>query len=351
MNEPALIEKSAFFIEEFTMYKFVVRLNGTEAAFSPLFRNRTRRPKVCTSVSFFIFRDRHRVHHSLLDIGPGVNEAIQTQDQYPEPFPLDWVILSHSHMDHILGLDVLCGDYHWWAKVNSREPARLKVHCFEETFEETVNTHFRFQQKMIDHSPATPGKDEVLWTDGQAEFRVTLLEVKHFRRSAVSLFSFSDGTEEPVRVVCLFDFDDFFPPNSPQAQAGGHANNPLFHKPDLLIAEATAWTNQKHTIGKDGTHLSFEQLADYISLWSPLQTRVVHYAGFEDMVGSDGPQEYRRKVEQGLHLHPSEGPVSPWEMTAAMQEFLHKKGWPRPRSVTLGHQGETLVVYPRVEFP
>src|SRR5207248_4150173 len=38
-------------------YELVVRINGTHAAFSPVGRARTSQPKVCTSVSLFVFED------------------------------------------------------------------------------------------------------------------------------------------------------------------------------------------------------------------------------------------------------------------------------------------------------
>jgi hypothetical protein len=202
---------------------------------------------------------------------------------------------------------------------------------------------------MIEHTPAVPGAAHVLWRDGDAELRVTLLEVQHFRQSAANVFTFAAGAEEPARVVCLFDFGSFYPPDSPQARAGGRPDNPHFQRPDLLVAEATTWADQRQTVGRPGAHLAFERLAEYLSAWSPLQTRVVHYAGFEDMCGAGGPAEYREKVERGLHLHPREGPVAEWEMNAAMQEHLHAMGYPRPRSVCLGRPSEALVVFPRVE--
>jgi hypothetical protein len=51
------------------MHKLGIRLNGVDAAFLPVFRSRARLPRVCTSVSVFVIRDRRRVHHTLLDIG------------------------------------------------------------------------------------------------------------------------------------------------------------------------------------------------------------------------------------------------------------------------------------------
>jgi glyoxylase-like metal-dependent hydrolase (beta-lactamase superfamily II) len=163
------------------MHKLVVRINGTDAAFLPIFRNRTRQPKVCTSVSLFVFKDRVKVHHTLLDVGPGVCEAIQAPDLFPEAFPIDWLLLSHAHNDHFLGLDALCGDFHWWAKAHALDQARLKMHCLPATFDETVGTHFPFLKGMIEHTPAVPGAAHVLWRDGDAELRVTLLNSSNYQ--------------------------------------------------------------------------------------------------------------------------------------------------------------------------
>jgi hypothetical protein len=94
--------------------------------------------------------------------------------------------------------------------------------------------------------------------------------------------------------------------------------------------------------------LAFEKLADYLAAWAPLQTRVVHYAGYGDLQGGGGPSAFQRRVQDGLHLHPGEGPVAEWGFTAAVQEFLHRRGYAQPLSVCAGRQGETLVVFPRV---
>ncbi len=331
------------------MHKLVIRLNGVDAAFQPVFRGRARRPRVCTSVSAFVIRDRRRVHHTLLDIGPGVGEAIQEDGLFPEAFPIDWLLLSHSHMDHFLGLDSLCGDLRGWARARAAVAPRLRVYCLPQTFDETVGAVFPYLRAMIDHTPAEPGVPFPVWRDETAELTVTLLEVSHFRRSAVTVFTFAAAGARPARVVCLFDFGGFYPADSPEAAAGGRPDNPLFLRPDLLIAEATNWAEEARTVGRAGTHLAFETLAEYLAEWAPLQTRVVHYAGSGDLQGGAGPEAFRRLVQDGLHLHPSEGPVAEWEFTAAVQECLHQRGFARPLSVCAGRQGETLVVFPRVD--
>jgi hypothetical protein len=331
------------------MHKLVIRLNGIDAAFLPVFRGRARLPRVCTSVSVFVFRDQRRVHHTLLDIGPGVSEAIQEDGLFPEAFPIDWLLISHSHMDHFLGLDSLCGDLRGWALARSAAPPRLRLYCLPQTFDETVGAVFPYLRAMLDYTPATAGVPFPLWKDETAELNVTLLEVSHFRQSAVAVFTFAVPGVSPARVVCLFDFGAFYPPDSPPAVAGGRPDNPLFLRPDLLIAEATNWTEEARTVGSTGTHLAFEGLAAYLPEWAPLQTRVVHYAGYGDLQGGGGPAAFQRRVNDGLHLHPREGPVAPWEFTAAVQEYLHQRGFARPFSVCAGRQGETLVVFPRVE--
>jgi hypothetical protein len=330
------------------MYEMVVRVNGNQAAFTALGRNRTRQPKVCTSVSVFLFREGRRIHHTLLDVGPGVCEAIQADDLFPQAFPIDRLILSHTHSDHFLDLDALCGDLHWWYKRRGEATGPLKVFCFPSTFQDTIEKHFPFQLRMIEHTAAEPGKAHVLLEEGPARLEVTLVEVFHFRQSAASLFSFHDGQGELARVVCLFDFGDFHPPGSPQARAGGSPDHPLFQRPDLLIAESTVWSDMRTTVGKAGTHVPFTRLAGYLVRWRPVQTRIVHYAGYEDMWGDGGPDRYRERVEAGLRIHPRQGPAALWELTHAMQAHLGQLGYADPHSVIAGYGGETLVVYPRV---
>jgi hypothetical protein len=46
---------------------------------------------------------------------------------------------------------------------------------------------------MIDNTPAEAGVPFPLWKDEAAELSVILLEVSHFRRSAVAVFTFAAG--------------------------------------------------------------------------------------------------------------------------------------------------------------
>jgi hypothetical protein len=70
-------------------------------------------------------------------------------------------------------------------------------------------------------------------------------------------------------------------------------------------------------------------------------TRIVHYSGYEDL---DGGGEYARKLAQRLRIHPAEGPVSDWEMNAAIQALLGESGFPNPATVSVAYQGETLPI-------
>ncbi len=328
-------------------YEFVVRINGTDAAFLPIFRNRFPRPKVCTSASLFVFKDRRRVHHLLVDCGPGVAEAIQAEGVFPGPFPIDDLVLSHAHPDHFLGIDALLGDQQWWARVRGLEAPRLRVLCHPDTYAETLGSYFPFRRLSVTHSPIQPGTTHEVWTDGTASLVLEQIEVVHFRHSVANLFTFDAGMGEgSLRVACLFDFGHFHPSDSPQARAGGTPDNPFFQGADLLIAESTTWNDQRKTMGRAGKHVAFEHLAEYLRTWVPQRARIVHYAGFEDAAGT-GFEDYRRQVDEGLRIHPRIGPAADWELEAAIHAYLAEIGHPSPRSVSVARPLETLVVYPR----
>ncbi len=330
-------------------HELIVRLNGVHPAFSQSGRLRSRQPRVSTSVSVFVFTDGRRALHTLLDCGPGVGEAVTADDVFPEAFPLDWLLLSHAHADHFLGIELLSGDLRHWARVQEGRPGRLRVHCLPQTYTDTLKTHFDYLDQHVDHSPGQPGVPFTLWQDGAASLEVTFLEVLHFRQSAASVFHFRDGCGGEARVVCLFDFGDFHPPGSPQYEAGGRPDHPLLQRPDLLVAESTNWADPRTTRGKWNGHVCFEKLAEYLCQWRPVQTRVVHYAGDDDAYGPARQAVYRGMMAEGRRIHPRFGPTSPWELTAAMQQHLHGLGHPDPRSVVAGRAGETMLLWPPPE--
>lgn len=328
------------------MYELIARLNGVNAAFAPLGRNK-QGPRVPTSVSLFLFKEGRRLLHVLVDVGPGVPEAIEADDLFPAAFPLDWIVFSHGHADHCLGLDALCGDRHWWHKIRGHDTPPLRICCLPATWSDVVEERFPFQKKYLDHTAAAPGQAVSLWRDGDADLSVTMFEVAHYRQSACSVFSFRDGADS-ARVMCLFDIADFHPPGSPQAAAGAHADQPLFHKPDLFIGESTFWSDPKPVTGKPAGHINFEKLAGYLCQWQPAVTRIVHFAGFEHMWNVGGPQAYAKLREEGVRLHPNQGPPARWELTIALQQHMKKLGFAEPRSIQAGEYNETLLVYPRI---
>jgi hypothetical protein len=328
------------------MYELVVRLNGVNAAYAPLGRQRYG-PRASSSVSLFVFKAGRRQQHVLLDVGADIPAAIGADGLFPPAFPLDCVVFSHAHGDHCLGLDALCGDRHWWHKTRGQETLPLRVCCLPGTWSQIVDGHFPFQAKYLTHQVTTPGQPATLWEDGSARLQITQLEVVHHKQSACSVFAFAAGNDS-ARVVCLFDFADFHPAGSPQALAGGHPDHPLLQQPDLLIAESTFWADPLVTVKKPGPHVNFEKLAGYISKWRPAATRIVHYAGFEDMWTVGGPDAYARLQAEGVRLHPSQGPVARWELTVALQRHMKEQGYARPASIAAGEHGETVVVFPRV---
>src|SRR5262245_17915213 len=123
-------------------HELIVRINGVQAAFSPVGRRRRNEPRVSTSVSLFVYTEGKRAAHILLDVGPGVPDAIQADDVFPPPFPLDWLLLSHAHADHFMGLELLMGDLRHWSRVGPGRSAQLRILAIPETFAASVERCF-----------------------------------------------------------------------------------------------------------------------------------------------------------------------------------------------------------------
>ncbi len=323
-----------------SVYEFVVRVNGRHASFTPFGRQFGLWPKVCTSVSVYVFRDGELVLHALVDVGPGVWEAVQ-QRAFPPAFPLHWLLLTHAHADHCLSLDTLCGDRaRDGLEVDGRPLSPLPVHCVPNTYHEVVSSRMPWLGPALSLVPAVPGRPHILWqaVGGRPVLDVTFLEVQHFRQSAVPVFRYTDVDGKVSRVVCLFDFGNFHPLGSAAALAGGRPDNPLLFQPDLLVAAANTWAD--HPTG----HASFTRLAELLCEWIPTTCLLVHYSGAEDV--SSGPDAYRSALREYRRVHPSSGPGADWEVDAEVRRHLADRGYPDPQSVGLAVPGGAVVVAP-----
>jgi hypothetical protein len=137
--------------------------------------------------------------------------------------------------------------------------------------------------------------------------------------------------------------------DSPEAAYGSSADNPVFHQASLLIVGVNSWNDPRLTAGQPTGHMWWDRVAEHLLDWMPRRARLVHYGAFEDMLGEGRPEAYRALLADGARIHPSQGPVSDWELTAAAQHHLHRLGYPAPHSVAVAFQGETLVVFPPAE--
>lgn len=139
------------------MYEFVVRVNGRHASFTPVGRQFGLWPKVCTSISVYVFCDSAVVLNALVDVGPGVWEAVQ-HHAFPPAFPLDWLLLTHAHSDHCLSLDTLCGDRaRHGREVGGRPLPPLPVHCVPDTYHDVVGSRMSWLGSALSLVPAVPG--------------------------------------------------------------------------------------------------------------------------------------------------------------------------------------------------
>mgnify|MGYP000978104338 CR=1 FL=1 len=279
------------------------------------------------------------VHHTLLDIGASTIDEIESKNLYPKFFPVEWLVLSHSHPNHFIGIDALCSNL---KRKQISKP--LKVYSNVETYEQSVGTFFPYLKNSTIHQAAVPGLSQNLWADGSARFNVVPIEVKHFKRSLAYVFSFFDGEYTTIKIAALLDIEDFNFSGYLQSKADSNAINPIFDELDLLIADASNWRDPSISSGNSNGHIWFEKLASHICEWAPEKVRLVHYNGYEDMKSNE--KLYSALIFDEKRIHPSQGPVSNWELTASAQEYLYDLGFINTSEVKAAYSGETISMYP-----
>ena len=316
-------------------HELMVRIHGRNAAFPPVGRRAQFEREACTSLSVYVCGDDGEVrYHCLVDCGPGVPAEVLGRER-PFPRPVDALVLTHLHADHTFGLSALVEGVRRESGVATH---RLPIFAPAETLDGLLNGPFSFLKAAVARTPVTPGTPVELWRDGDARLTATFVEVVHFARSCVIVLELSQLGLPSIKVVALFDFNDFHPSGTPEAARGSFAANSLFHDANLLVASANTW-HAEHTDGRHTGHISCHRLLDHIANWVPERVLLVHYSGFEDKTPN-----YEELAASGRRMEPSDGPVSDGEFNRRAHKELAKRGYPDPYSVSLARQGDFVTL-------
>jgi phosphoribosyl 1,2-cyclic phosphodiesterase len=321
--------------------RLIITVVGTGAAFSPFGRNKTW-PKANTSILVMVEHRGKIAFRALVDVGPSIPDAL-ANELYAQVWPLNAVLISHTHFDHLGGLDRLVSDASRYARrQNPTRPETLGLYCLQSTYDDAIERQFPYLSRAITHVPLTPAKRTTLWRDVGAELNVTPIEVEHFKQSVVFVFEFADGAGGTAKVISLFDFNRFYEDDT---KPGSSATNPLFMHPTLLVAPVNTWDDPEVRAARPTGHASFvTTVANLVAKWEPVRTWLVHYSGYEDAAGSGKMERYSELLHNDSAIHPDMGPTSEWELTAAAQEHMRTLRFLEPLSITAARPGDVTVV-------
>jgi len=287
-------------------YRHRLIVNGLDAALSRQFgcackRCLAPRPVAHTSVSIISLDELGQTqHHVLVDVGLGVPERLVNSSYLAgEQAQLDWLLLTHWHPDHTLGLNWLAST--WWRATRHRfgQSQPLPVWCRTGTAGWLARRHeFEWQRLITPHlsaeiaPPGTLLKPIPLAVTG---LRITPVTVSHLngdvnpanpKKPLPCCAAFV--VETPAqKAVLLWDLDNendwIEAPASPAQKA---AVERLAHA-DYLFIDCATWAAETAQ-GQKLNHLSFSRVQRYAAALSPKETLLVHLSGHPDGPGQPG---------------------------------------------------------------
>jgi hypothetical protein len=295
-----------------------------------------------TAASLVIERDGVATDHTLVDCGMGVVNNLAALPTPARNQPIHRVLLTHSHLDHMAGLDGLLHALSLGRRAKDfaqgEQPWPLPVFA--------TTTTYRRAMALITDQPQGPGT--VRHTDITAAardlrpialhpaLRVTPIPVEHFHDSVNFLCEFwpsgTIGDGPAIRVALCWDMLAFPAGNTEDVWQGvaldPHAGrlHGLMRELDLLAIEMTNWRPA-------GGHIAFEGGAykksgaptgygvrDLLAWWQPKKTRIVHYSGWNDRQAPDGSWLGGGAVTR--NANPANGPVSDRDLRRALHAVL-----------------------------
>ncbi|MCA9936836.1 MAG: MBL fold metallo-hydrolase [Ardenticatenaceae bacterium] len=236
-------------------------------------------------------------YHVLVDVGIGVVDSLlQNPYLYGRRARLDWLLLTHWHPDHTLGINQLCVSYHLTRQRSGRDTAQVPVWCRAGTAawlqRERGYEWQTFLQPHISEENEPPGRLLPPLDLGIAGLKVTPVTVSHFgadrspddaQQVQYSCAAFIVETAV-AKTVLLWDIDS---ENewlvSPQTEVERTAVAHLAHA-DRLFIDTAFWRAKKHR----ATHPSFDNVQRIVANLQPKETLLVHLSGHPDGAGNPG---------------------------------------------------------------
>jgi len=103
------------------------------------------------SVSLILMQEGQEVYHLLFDVGLGVVNSLLRARVLRKSFrPIDGIVLSHSHFDHIAGLDWLVNSLRRYPFPPPPNPARFPVYCTQGCWEIVTGQIFPWLKGFLD---------------------------------------------------------------------------------------------------------------------------------------------------------------------------------------------------------
>jgi Beta-lactamase superfamily domain len=319
-----------------------------------------------TSASLLIEADGRIVDHTLIDCGMGVVDNIVALPTPARGQPINRVLITHGHLDHVIGLDPLVHGLRAATKAGdltaTQQPSPLPIYCTRKTWSNCIAENpdkpaesgfLRHIQKHLHHVDITDAARSLDNIVLHPALRAVPVPVEHFHDSVNYVFEFfpsgtiDDG--DPIRIALCWDLMAY--PNGRTQDVWSDILLDPFAEPmtelmsnlDLLAIEMTTWKASRigHISFEDTTYWRTDAPLGYgakslIQAWRPRQTRIVHYSGWDDRLMPD--KTWVQGEEAFRNRDPLRGPVSDGDLRIALRLAL---GPDLP--VDVAQPGETLL--------
>jgi phosphoribosyl 1,2-cyclic phosphodiesterase len=245
-----------------------------------------------TSVSLLGFEGQDLAFHALVDAGGGVTDSLISNPDLQRTPRLDWVWLTHWHLDHVAELQRIAASFgrsvqrqnrevqrpHLWVREGSRMWLERQQPNALAAFEVVSSLEFLSAGTLLE--PLALGLPDV---------KVTPIAIAH---SSADLFP--PHTEEKLsccagfvletrgqKTALLWDLDAT---NTWLERGEGEAHELLFGCQNLLI-DSNTWSYSQQPNGTPTSHASFLLVRRFAKVLQPHKTFLMHLSGHEDAIG------------------------------------------------------------------
>jgi|GEM_PF-4601364 len=317
-----------------------------------------------TSASLIIEDDGVAIDHTLVDCGLGVVRNLASLPTPAQGQPINRILLTHGHLDHVIGLDNLLYSLRTGRKSGDFDPAKqpfpLPVYTTLKSWrhgvgydsESPITSGFlRHVETLMEHIDITDAALSLAAIELHPALIATPIPTEHAPGSVNYLFEFwpdGQGEGRPIRIALCWDLMAY--PAERESDLWQGMNLDPFTGPlydlmgdlDLLAIEMTTWRphRTKHIgftggMSKDGIDTGYGVRA-LLEAWQPRQTRIVHYSGNEDRHQPDDTWTIGDALT--TNVDPALGPVSDAMLRTALHDHL-----PVDFAIDIAYPGEILV--------